>query len=79
MIAEYIDLEIEIEDVELEIEFDTSGVYDYYEGPYDVIPLAWDDQILETREKIMRRNVHVEKIPYYETTNPSGKTVYIGE
>lgn len=79
MSNEYIELDISIEDIDLEIEFDTAGVYDYYEGPYEVVPLAWNDQTLETREKLMRRNVHVTKIPYYETTNPSGKTVYIGE
>lgn len=48
-----------------------------YTGDYLVIP---DDfqHVLETNDKLMKGDVIVEKIPYYETSNISGTTVYIG-
>lgn len=58
--------------------------YDYiheeeYEGEYVVTPRPWNETILETENKILRNNVTVEVIPYYETSNLSGgSTVYIG-
>lgn len=47
-------------------------------GPYEVIPSTTDDIILETKRKTMTDDVTVFKIPYYETMNTSGYTVYIG-
>ena len=50
-----------------------------YDGSYEVIPLAWDDQSLPTTNKILRHDVHIQEIPYYEVSNPSGgMTVNIG-
>ena len=40
-----------------------------YEGEYTVIPKANAPTVLAT--------VTVTKIPYYETSNPTGDTVYI--
>ena len=76
------DLEIENDIFEFDLETDqtivinkTSG--DIYEGPYEVTPMAYNEVILETKEKKMSDNVTVLEIPYWETTNPDGKTVYI--
>ena len=49
-----------------------------YDGVYDVTPHVSEDVILETSGKKMLDNVTVAKIPYYETSNPYGDTVYIG-
>lgn len=51
--------------------------YEWYEGPYEVIPKAWEGQTLETEMKLMRQNVEVEEIPYAETSNVYGTTVTI--
>ena len=49
-----------------------------YNGNYIIIPKAYKEQILETKEKMMEDNVVVKKIPYYETSNvDGGETVYI--
>ena len=54
------------------------GDYERYDGDYVVTP-SGEEQILDTDRKIMRRDVTVEAIPYYETTNESGGyTVIIG-
>lgn len=53
----------------------TSG--DPYQGPYIVTPLANEQQILNTKFKYMSDDVTVNKVPYYETSNDSGTTVYI--
>lgn len=51
-----------------------------YEGPYEITPKAWDNQILETEGLLMTDDVTVFKVPYYETVNLfDGKTVYIAE
>ena len=48
-----------------------------YEGPYMVIPKAWQDQTLETRQKLMRDDVLVTEVPYSEVSNPDGTTCII--
>lgn len=48
-----------------------------YEGSYEIIPKV-NAQIVETRSKTMKDDLTVLAIPYYETSNPTGKTVYIG-
>lgn len=51
---------------------------DYYEGPYEVTPKAWQGTVLETKDKAMTDDVTVLEIPYYETGNVyNGLTVYI--
>lgn len=47
-----------------------------YDGAYDVIPKTYAQE-LGTDNKVMRDNVRVEKIPYFETSNEKGTTVYI--
>lgn len=49
----------------------------YYSGDYEVIPKA-SSQTLETKEKIMRDDLEITSIPYFETSNQYGKTIYIG-
>lgn len=54
-----------------------SSVEDIYYGPYEVTPKS-KEQVLYTKDKILNNNVSVKKIPYYETSNLTGKTIYIG-
>lgn len=49
-----------------------------YEGAYTIIPSIQEQEML-TKNKVMKENVTIEPIPYYETSNESGKTVYIGD
>lgn len=48
-----------------------------YEGEYVVIPQV-DEQIMPTAGKRMTDDVTVSGIPYYQVSNLSGLTVYIG-
>lgn len=49
-----------------------------YKGEYNVIPTAFEEQILYTKNKKMTDNVTIKEIPYSETSNLSGGlTVYI--
>lgn len=51
--------------------------YTDYNGEYEITPQV-ESQILQTRNKIMRNNMQINEIPYYETSNEYGKTAYIG-
>ncbi len=53
--------------------------YDEYVGMYDVTPKAFMSQTLETENKLMQNNVTVACIPYYETGNQFGTTIYIAD
>lgn len=48
-----------------------------YEGSYTVTPKAHTEQVLATDGKLMEDDVTVFEIPYFETSNLSGTTVYI--
>ena len=48
-----------------------------YEGDYTVTPSAVE-QTLTTRDKRMLDDVIVKSIPFIETSNDNGTTVYIG-
>ena len=50
-----------------------------YTGAYEVTPLAHSAVVLETEGLKMTDDVTVFKIPYYDTSNPYGTTVYIAE
>lgn len=53
---------------------------DIYNGAYVVDPLVRNGIVLATNGKYCRDNITVNKVPRYETTNPSGGlTMYIGE
>lgn len=50
-----------------------------YTGPYEVTPKV-EAQTLPTKGKLMRSDVEVQKIPYFETSNTAGgSTVYIAK
>ena len=55
----------------------STGEVVIYDGDYEVIPRV-ESQTLNTRSKTMRDDFTILAIPYYETSNPTGKTVYIG-
>lgn len=48
-----------------------------YDGDYDVTPRSYA-QTLDTNDKYMREDVTIRQIPYYETSNDFGETIYIG-
>ena len=48
-----------------------------YKGDYTITPKV-DSQTMRTKNKKMEDNITVLAIPYYETSNLTGKTVYIG-
>lgn len=51
-----------------------------YSGDYEVIPQAFAAQTLNTAGKLLRRDIVVAAVPYYETSNKQdGLTVYIAE
>ena len=55
-----------------------SSDHEYFNGDYEVIPKI-ESQSLETKDKIMSKDVLIKSIPYYEVSNPQGgNTVYIG-
>lgn len=54
-----------------------SSAYTSYEGAYDIVPKI-TNQELATRNKVMNDNVRISEIPYFETSNEYGDTIYIG-
>lgn len=57
-----------------------NGVVYYYDGEYDVTPMPYTSQILPTANLVMRNNVNIQEIPYYEVSNLSGGvTATIGD
>lgn len=56
-----------------------NGGYDFYSGEYEVLPKANENTILPTKNKILEENVIVLDIPYYEVSNTTGTTIYIGK
>lgn len=86
----HIDFIIENDDDKYSFDFDFENEIDFeftecmnviqgetYEGPYEVIPMAWNKQILETNNKVMNGDVTVHEVPYDETSNIYGTTVVI--
>lgn len=54
--------------------------YPTYEGEYTITPSSADEQVLETEYRVLKDNIVIQKIPYYETTNTqNGLTAYIAE
>ena len=48
-----------------------------YTGEYTVTPKAHEETVLPTKRKLMLNDVTVLEVPYYETSNEHGTTVYI--
>lgn len=55
----------------------STTTYPDYAGSYEITPID-DEQILNTKNKITREDITVKKIPYFQTSNEYGDTVYIG-
>lgn len=54
--------------------------FNAYSGEYEVIPNAFETQILPTANKVLKNDVIVQKVPYFETSNNyDGLTIYIAE
>ena len=54
--------------------------YNVYSGEYEVVPSAFNTQVLPTANKVLKKDVTVQKVPYFETSNvQNGVTVYIAE
>lgn len=54
--------------------------YDRYDGDYKVIPKAFEEQSLQTINKMLSENVVITEVPYWETSNTSnGLTAYIAK
>ena len=51
---------------------------DPYMGEYEVQSKPFEDEVLRTKNHSMTKNLTVLKIPYYETSNETGYTIYIG-
>lgn len=54
------------------------GVSGIYTGSYDIKPKV-TSQTLETKSKLLTKDINILSIPYFETSNEYGKTVIIGE
>lgn len=52
--------------------------HETYDGDYMVIP-SLNEQVLYTENKLMTDDVTITEIPYFETSNVSGTTVYIAD
>lgn len=54
--------------------------HDSYLGPYRVTPKAKGEQVLKTKDRVMKEDITVLEIPYYEVSNGSnGTTVFIAK
>lgn len=56
-----------------------SGLPPEYTGDYIVTPRAYERTRLPTNGLVMRDDVTVIEIPYYETSNVTGTTIYIAD
>lgn len=53
---------------------------DTVSGEYEVVPNAFNTQVLPTANKVLKKDIVVQKVPYFETSNNyDGVTVYIAE
>lgn len=48
-----------------------------YDGPYTAVP-GTEPVTLKTRDRYLTKDITVFQIPYWETSNTSGTTVFIG-
>lgn len=51
-----------------------------YAGDYSVTPKAFENQTLATAQKLLEKDIVINEIPYFETSNDSnGITAYIAK
>lgn len=72
---------LQLDEDELEMQADLSVIVtkaegEKYDGDYIVTPKT-RSQTLETANKVLTSDITVEAVPYYETSNLYGDTVYI--
>lgn len=49
-------------------------------GEYQVVPKAFEQQVLPTSNRVLKEDVVVREVPFYEVSNESdGVTAYIGK
>lgn len=54
--------------------------YDIYDGEYKIVPRIFEKQVLPTSNRVLKEDVVVKEVPFYETSNDSGGiTAYIGK
>ena len=54
--------------------------YDVYSGEYQVVPKAFEQQVLPTSNRVLKEDVVVREVPFYVVSNESdGVTAYIGK
>ena len=53
------------------------GAVEHYQGPYQAVPKTEPVQ-LKTKDRYLTEDITIFKIPYWETANRNGTTVYIG-
>ena len=49
-----------------------------YQEEYTIVSKPFNDEVLSTRGLKMIDDITVSKIPYYQTSNDTGYTIYIG-
>ena len=49
-----------------------------YDGDYSITP-SINEQTLNTKNKLMVDDLNIKKIPYFQTSNEYGDTIYIGK
>lgn len=59
------------------VKYDSST--ELYTGEYNVVPKAAEEQRLPCAGKKMLKDVDIKAIPFFETSNEAGTTVYIAE
>lgn len=70
-------IEIEEETPEIEIMVESGGEgREIYSGEYEVEPKFFEDTVLQTKDKIMARNVTVNEIRIEKVSSPTGGYVY---
>ena len=73
-----VDISTKKKDIGIDIQI-TKSPQAHYSGPYEVIPQAYEEQHLLTKDKIMDNNVKVKEIPIQLVHGvESGYTVIIG-
>ena len=50
-----------------------------YSGDHEFTANTEEDYSVDTKFKMMSSNIVIKKVPYFETSNPTGTTIYIGE
>lgn len=48
-----------------------------YPGDYTITPKAWSSTTLHTKGFSMNDDITISEVPYFETSNETGDTVYI--